>query len=655
MRKGLGVAVAALWAMSAVGAPGGTTIPFGNHGDAVDGTSGQPLPLTPTTLVVTATGLDGTAGTADDETLFVSGIGTNPVVAGIPTPGVATNASRIERLSATRAVLVGEGADGTFGTADDDVRILDRLGSGNHATAVVLGGLGDNQQFTPERLTSSSFVIPSTGADLAADTADDVVVVVTGAGGTPVATPLAAPFQRAGGRTRIAALSTAAFLVASDGPDRKVSNADDLLYLFRHDGTNWTRTDLAAPGLNRRAAGRPVRVSARHGLAVSAGPDFADSTADDVLLLVDAVEGTITPIPIPFARNSSGGQAAPLSHDAAAVGTFGADGLVGTADDAVAIVTDLGGANAVTTVVVGATADNNECRPTRLDDGTFAQATLGADGVIGTADDAITIVHGTGPSPVVQSVVIGAVAAGTASTLVPLSASALVVAMGGPDAVVGTPDDSVALLSGIGGSLALSLVPIGGALDAQDAFRFVPAVLGGGRAALLTSGADDNLGSGGDDGIRVVGGLDIGRALAVRTLDVRYAREKGGGKVRPSRVTVKALLTLEGTDGLLLDDLTVSVGNASQTLPAGSLVESRGGRVLAYSDPRGERGIVRSLQIEIATGRLRMEVRGADQEIQTTVPGYCPVAFEVGGDLVPESLAARPGPHGFTYRRPKGM
>jgi len=653
MRPAL-AALLVLAAAAGASTPTGNSIPFGAHGDAVNSTSGQPTALTPTTLLVMAEGPDGTAGTSDDETLFVTGIGSGPAVTAIPTDHVALNAARIERLSATRAALVSSGANGTFGNSDDVLFIVDRLGSGNVVTPVVIGGLGDNQQFTPERLTPDQVVIPSLGPDNLADTSDDEVVVVSLGGASPAALHLPAPYQRAGGRTRMIALSPTAFLIASDGPDKKASGADDLVYLFKYDGINWARTDLAAPGLNRRAAGRPVRVSATLGLAVSAGTDFVDSTADDEVFLIDAAAGTITAIAVPFVKNSSGGQATGLSPAVAAVGTMGADGVAGSADDAVAILSDLGNANTVTNILVGATADNNECRPARLDDTAFALATLGSDRTISTADDEITVVHGVGGTPVVEHVVIGSVAAGTASTLVPLSSSALLLSGGGPDHAVGTSDDEVVVLTGIGSALAVSGVPLGGSLDSQDAFRYVPTVLGGGRAALLSSGADQVLGTGGDDAVRVVGGLDLGSSLSVRNLMVRYARQKLGGKLHPSRVSVKAVLTLEGVDGLLRDDLTVSVGNAAQTLPAGSLVPIRNGRSLGYSDPAGALGIVRSLEIEIATGRLRMEVRGADQAIATTVPGYVPVGFEIGEDIVPESLAARPGPNGFSYHRPKG-
>src|SRR6185295_5956023 len=119
----------------------------------------------------------------------------------------------------------------------------------------------------------------------------------------------------------------------------------------------------------------------------------------------------------------------------------------------------------------------------------------------------------------------------------PISKSALLVAGGGADQVVGTSDDAVVVLSGIGSVLNVTRLPIGGALDSIDAFRFVAEVLGGGRAALLSSGADDNLGAGGDDAVRVLDGLGTGNSLVVRRLTAQFAKPR---QKRPSRVTVTA-------------------------------------------------------------------------------------------------------------------
>ena len=647
-RQGVFLAIAAAGALGAPADPAATSVPFGAHGDAVDGTSGQPVALTPTSILVQAEGPDGAAGTGDDETLLMTSLDATPTVTGISTPHSATYSSRVERLSATRAAMVSSGDDGAFGTADDALLVLDRLGSENVVRPVVVGGLSDNQQYTIERLASDRFVVPTLGADLVADTSDDDVVVVSLATEPPSVQHYSAPFQRNSGRTRIVAVSPTAFLLASDGPDKKPSNADDRVYLFRADGGSFARTDLSAPGLNRRAAGRCVRLSTTSALVVTAGPDFTDSTIDDRVLLLDTAAGTATPIDVPFAKNGAAGRPVVLSETAAVVATMGADGLEGTADDAVAVLSDLGGTNTVSTVVVGVTGDNNECRPARISGDTFALVTFGADSVVGSSDDEVTIVHHVGATPLVQHVVVGALAGGSASAVVPISQSALLVSGGGPDGSVGTSDDAVVVLTGIDSTLALAYVPLGGALDALDAFRYVPEVLGGGSAALLSSGADNDLGAGGDDAVRVIAGLGIGESLLVTRLDVKFRQH---GATSDARVTVNGRLSLEDPTALLREDLTISVGNASQTIAAGAFASLREGRILQYRDAAGASGFVRNLKFDTKTGALTIEARGAYADLQATAPAYVPVALEIGSTLVPESVTARPRRNGFTYRR----
>jgi hypothetical protein len=634
--------------------PTGSSVALAPHGDAIDGTAGQPVALTPTSFLVPAEGADGLPGTADDLAVLVTGVGRTPATRALATGYGATGAARIERLSATRAVLVTAGVDGTFGSADDGLLLLERLGSADLVVPIVLGGLGDSQQYTPERLAADTVAIPGLGADLLPDTADDEVTVVRVAPAPAVVTRLSAPYQRAGGRTRLVALSPTAFLLSSDGPDRKSTGADDLVYSFRFAAGTWSRTDLAAPGLNRRSAGRPVRLDPDRGLVVSAGPDFVDSTGDDEVLLLDGAAGTVTHLAVPFARNSSGGQPTPLSASSALVGTRGADGLDGTADDAVALLADLGGADAVSSIVVGPSSDNNQCRPVRLRATSFALATLGADAAVGTADDSLTVVTGVGGRPLVQTVVVGALAAGTSSTVVALSERSLAVTGGGPDQTVGTGDDEVVVLSGIGAALALHTVPLGGAVDAPDEFRFVPVVLGGRRAVVLSSGPDDALGAGGDDAVRVLDELELRRSLRVRRLKARFARGDGAATGRPSRLEVEGAMVLEEPEALLEEDLTLSVGNAAQTFAAGTLVPYGEGRYLRHDDPAGEAGPVRRLRIDLRRGTIRVDLRGADDEVASTDPGYVPVGLDLGGILVPDAVEARARQGGFRFRRPRG-
>jgi hypothetical protein len=114
---------------------------------------------------------------------------------------------------------------------------------------------------------------------------------------------------------------------------------------------------------------------------------------------------------------------------------------------------------------------------------------------------------------------------------------------------------------------------------------------------------------------------------------------------------VEAGLALEDPASLLTEDLTVSIGNASQTIPAGGLASVKNGRFLQYSDATGAHGPVRSLSYDTVKRTLRITAEGADQDLATTAPGYVPVGIDIGGVLVPQSVSARPGRNGFAFRK----
>ena len=90
-----------------------SSIAFGTHGDPLRGASGAIVPLSSSSLLVPAEGPDQARGTADDEVLFVTGIGGTPTITALPVPflgatgggGDPTGGARMARLCATRAVI----------------------------------------------------------------------------------------------------------------------------------------------------------------------------------------------------------------------------------------------------------------------------------------------------------------------------------------------------------------------------------------------------------------------------------------------------------------------------------------------------------------------------------------------------------------------
>ncbi len=645
-RVGTGLVVTALAAV-AVAATTAKSVALAPNGDAIDGSAGAPVALSPTSLVVSAEGADGVAGTSDDVTLFVSNLGTTPVVTPLPTPYGSPYSSRITRLSFARAALCAAGQDGTFGTADDELMVLDRLGSQNRVLRTALGGLGDNQQFTPEKMSADRIAVAAIGADLKANTADDEIIVVDGVStDVPVAQRYPAPYLQASGRTQAIALSESTVVVASNGADKKPSTADDVVHVLRGIGTpTVTSLSLPAPGLNRRAAGRAVRLSETTALVVAAGADLLDSTADDELLLLDTVAGTSTPVAVPYVVNASGGRPVVLAPGLAICSTLGADGTLGTGDDAVAVVAGLDGATpTVTSIPIGAFGDDNNCRPTRLAADAFAMVSFGDDATVGTPDDEVVYVSGIGGTVQVQRVTVGAVATGTTSTVVALSPTSVLVAAGGEDGIVGTLDDELLVLTDLGGTPAVEHVAAGGALDEMNSFRYVAQVLGGGRAALLATGPDAQLGVGGDDALRVLEGLETANRLRVTRLRVTRPKE---GSTKATKLKLAARLSLAAPTSILDGALTVTVGNAAQTLPASSLTVKRG--VVRYDDLRNERGFVRTLRFKLKNGKLSIDARGADAELAATDAGYVPVGFELGDEGVTEAVTARARGRSIVY------
>jgi hypothetical protein len=616
--------------------PTAVSVPLSPYGDAVDSSSGAPVALSPTAVLVSTKGQDGEPATADDLTLLVLDLDGATGITPLPTPFVSADSARITRLSMTRAAMSTAGEDGVLGTADDAVLVLDRLGSGNLTIPIVVGGLGDNQQFTPVRLATDRIAVATYGPDLEGNTADDGLLIIDDVAGTPVIRAVAAPFQRSSGRSMPIALTTSVVVIAGNGPDGKHSTADDVVHVVEGIGGTIVTSEIPAPGLNRRAAGRPVRVSRNHALVLSAGPDGKDSTEDDVALLLDVPAKTATAIPLPWAKDGSGGRPVFITSSIAVTTTNGEDGIEGTADDAVAVLSGLGTTNDVESVVVGATGDDNNCRPSRLGPTSCALVTFGSDLEPGTGDDQVVILRDLDTVPTAEFVSVGALASGTTSTIVPVSSTALVVAGGGADLTMGTTDDALVLLSGIGAVIDTQSIPAEGAFDASNHFQYVPKSLGEGTVAFLSSGPDGVLGTGGDDAVRVVSGLLPTTGFEVRRLKVRLPREDGRGRARAilrGRLTEADPASLEGAD------LSFALGNASQTLPAGSLERRRG--VLRYRDRKNEHGIIRKLKIRVRDGRIIVKMRGAEEELASTEPAYVPVGVEIGEDLVPRSLTTR--------------
>lgn len=618
------------------------TLPFGIYDDAIERAAGTPLALTPSTTLVPAEGSDETAPSADDVVLLIRGLGGNALRTPLATPFLANDSAGLVRLSATRAVALGAGADGAFGSDDDVVQLLDRLGTLDLVTPIPVGALKNGEGSLAVPLGPGAIALRSVGADGEAQTEDDALVVVTGLGAADGVTPLPAPWSTFS--TRLAALSPTALLAPSAGDDGVAGTEDDAVYLFTDLGGANVRTPLPTPYLAPDRAGTPVRLAANRALIGSCGPDGVLGTSDDALYLLDDLGGAnaLTPIAVPNLLPQGAGGALALDESRAVVATAGADGDVGTDDDSLVVLSDLGGSDHASEVVVGPLVADAAARPVPLAADAVALSGAGPDGAQNSGDDRVLVVSDLAGAHAVTPIPIPGLSASTAGAVVPLGADALLVEAGGNDGELGAGgDDELLVVSGIG-SVPTFQGLAAGSFDRLAAAQ-APQVLGDGRAVQLGGGDDDDLGAGGDDVLRVVGELPRARDLAVAKLSIAFNSVKG------ANVRVKGTLALDGARGLEGLDVTLSVGSAAQAIPAAALV--RHGSVVKYQQ---RQGFVRKLRFDERTGRLVIRAHGTGAELEDTEPGDVPVALEFGGQYLAQRVVGEAVRGGIRYKAPRG-
>ena len=157
---------------------------------------------------------------------------------------------------------------------------------------------------------------------------------------------------------------------------------------------------------------------------------------------------------------------------------------------------------------------------------------------------------------------------GATSQLLALSSTAVLLCTGGRDGILGddpaSAADAVTLVSDIGGTPAVEHLATLGLLGTFSR-AFSPQLLGGGRAAMIDPGPDGAVGEGDDDVVRIVEGLPRDRDLTATKVVIKFKADK---PEKPANVTVKARVALDTPDLLTSGDVTVSIGNAAQTLAA---------------------------------------------------------------------------------------
>jgi hypothetical protein len=480
-------------------------------------------------------------------------------------------------------------------------------------------------------------------------------VVLTDLGGMNVITPIAAPFLSKSGRSRPVPLSPTSFLLSSNGPGGAEKTADDVVYLFTGVGTLNQRTDITVPFLFTLAPGRAVRVNATRALVSSCGLDGVETSVDDRLVLLDGLGTTnsVTFIPTGSLSNYGAGRATVLSDEVAVLSTPGVDNVDITSDDGYVVVRNLSTTRDVQTTLVGGLDEDNGTHAVRLSPTLCAFVTAGPNFKFGfgTAADglddqvALLKVDETG-MVTINRITVPGVDAATGSEVVVLSETSFLLGNGGADGKfnAGLDDTLTLVTSADAAAPTVQTITLGSSLgSSRDAS--VPAFLGDGRVTFAVTGPDNTMSKGADDEVRIVSGIPAPRTLAVKKAAIGFSATK---PQKGETLSVTSTLTLDEPALLAGSEITVSIGRASQTLPAGALVAKKGGK-FAYADKKGVNGFIRSVAWNTKSGKFTIKGKGVGTGAQRTAAGYIPVAIDAGDLYLSALLAGTASRTGIKY------
>jgi hypothetical protein len=278
--------------------------------------------------------------------------------------------------------------------------------------------------------------------------------------------------------------------------------------------------------------------------------------------------------------------------------------------------------------------------PTRV-----ALGTGGPNFTVNSADDELVVIDGVGTTNAITRVPIGGLDEGVQCQVLPVGVSALLVENGGANGVLGGGDDRITLVTGLPGASSLQSVAMDG--DLADFFRaFLPDLLGRGRAACINSGANNTIGGGHDDQIRVIEGLPQPRAIEVSSLDLKF---NAGNPNKKQVFNVKGALAIDAPSLLGGGDLTVSLGNAAERIPA-SKIKKKSNGIFEFVDPNGKLGFVHKLTLNPTRGTFSITGQGRKTGVETTLPAYVPVALEVNDLYLSDLVVGTSTSSGIRFR-----
>ncbi|NUN49566.1 MAG: hypothetical protein HUU15_12130 [Candidatus Brocadiae bacterium] len=347
-------------------------------------------------------------------------------------------------------------------------------------------------------------------------------------------------------------------LLCGPGADGVWSTADDVLRVVTAVGTGApVFTDVIVGAIAPGPHALPVLTGVSDtAVVLTNGPDLLLGTGDDLMVEVGGITGTpAVTASIGVGRMESSSRCRPVMVGIRAViATRGAD-LLTNADDTLLVVDGIGtGTLSTSSIPMGGVAFEDPSQPVVFDASTLVIHTAGADDIVGTADDLIRLVTGIGAVPLVGSFGTGVLPAGPIGIPVVVSATAVVWVDAGFDTILGTIDDELSGLQGLPGAPALAGGVVVGPVADDASGRL--AATGGDAVLIPTRGADLASGTP-DDEIALMtslSGVYAGpTALAAASPPAGTAAQIA---VLSSSVAVRSGMGADGTPGTA-DDLLV--------------------------------------------------------------------------------------------------
>ena len=459
-----------------------------------------PIRLSDSAAMITTAGPDNEFRSVDDSVMLLSDLGGSNTVTPI-TVGYLQGMAPVA-LSATSAVIASGGFNGLF-IGDARVFAMNELGSLNRLRETLVEDLNQDKSALTVLDEGTGLFIRSTSVE--------PLALLQGVDGESLTVTTQAISADLSGYdvSRPLALSETTAVSITAGGDGVRGSEDDGLVMFFDLGASNQSSQIVLGSLGESvnwALYHPVRLSANSILLASGGDDQYVGTTDDEVWLIRDLGGANEKrvLSVPFLMEYKGiGRPVALSHNRAIVPTLGPDGVHKTADDSVVVLSDLDLASPrAQTVTVGYLSHVGMSQPVAVDARSAVIASLGEDGFSSLDDTLVLLSDLDGDAPSLMPITVGLFSDSENGQPVLMSPTRAALMARGPDFSFLSADDELVIIDDLGrGNQVLRVnVPYSFTTSSFSSYKFShPVALSDRRIIQATIGQDGEAGTADDN------------------------------------------------------------------------------------------------------------------------------------------------------------